>query len=159
MEVRMPSFLEKMKSGAERATFEADRLRRLTQAKSALKALEEDLEKQTIAIGQQVLALYDEGCLTQPELLTSCSAIDTLRQKINAQETEVERVQQENPATEPIVEQEWSSETPPLAPAGPQKAAVESMPGSICVKCHGPLAADARFCPECGTPVAQVQAA
>jgi len=149
----MPSFLDKVKSGAERATFEADRLRRLTQAKSALRALEGDLEQQVGALGQQALALYDAGSLTQPELVASCAPIDTLRQEIQGQMAEVERIQQERPASEPVAEQEQSPEAPALAPEGLQQAAIESPPGRICANCHSPLAAGTKFCPECGAEV------
>jgi hypothetical protein len=155
----MPSFLDKVKTGAERATFEADRLRRLNQAKSALRALEGDLEQQVGALGQQVLALYSAGRLTQPELVASCASIDTLRQKIEAQAAEVERIQQEKPASEPVAEQERSPEALALVPEGLQQAAVESPPGRICANCHSPLAAGARFCPECGAVATEAQAA
>jgi hypothetical protein len=146
----MPSFLDKVKTGAERASFEADRLRRLNQAKSALRALEGELEQQVEALGQQVLALYNAGRLAQPELVASCAPIDTLRQKIQDQAAEVERIQQEKPASEPVAEQERSPEAPALAPEGLQQAAIDSQPGRICANCHSPLPADTKFCPECG---------
>jgi hypothetical protein len=151
VEVRMPSFLDKVKTGAERATFEADRLRRLTQAKSALRALEGDLEQQVGALGQQVLALYDSGCLTQPELLASCAPIDVLRQQIQAQMAEVDRIQQEKPASEPDAEQDRSPEIPAPAPNSLPPGAIESLPGRTCANCHSPLPAGVKFCPECGT--------
>lgn len=140
----MPSFLDKVKSGAERATFEADRLRRVTQAKSALRTLEGELEQQVGALGQQALALYDAGSLTQLELVASCAPIDTLRQKIQDQLDEIERIQQEKPPSEPVVEQE---------PQEPQRAAIESPPAGTCPNC-GAQTGEAKFCPECGAKLA-----
>ena len=150
----MPSFLDKVKTGAERASFEADRLRRLTQAKSALRALEGDLEKQVGVLGQQVLALYDSGSLTQPELVASCAPIDTLRQQIQDQTAEVERIQQEKPASESETEQERSPEAPALVPSSLPQTAIESLPGRTCANCHNPLPDGVKFCPECGAGLA-----
>jgi membrane protease subunit (stomatin/prohibitin family) len=149
----MPSFLDKVKSGAERAAFEADRLRRLNQAKSALRALESDLEQQIGALGQQALALYDAGGLAQPELVASCAPIDTLRQNIKAQVDEVERIQQEKPPSEPVAEPEQSPEAPAPGSEGLQQQAAERAPVGVCPEC-GAKTGEAKFCPECGAKLA-----
>jgi hypothetical protein len=164
----MPGFFDKLKSGADKAAFEADRLRRQTQAQSALKALQRDLENQVQALGQQALALYDAGTLTQPELLALGPQIDNLRQQISTQEAEIERIRHEKPpeamgpaeeppAAAPVPErpptpvqaQARSEAEPP--PAAPVQAAAPGLRGHICPKCQIPLPADVRFCPECGS--------
>ena len=152
----MPGFLDKIKSGADKAAFEADRLRRVSQAQSALKALQHDLETQVAAIGQQVLALYDAGTLTQPELLALCPPIDSLRQRIAAQEAEVERIRQEKPpeAPAPVPEQPPAAPTP--APQQPPPAPAPALHGHICPQCRVQLPADVRFCPECGSKAVDV---
>jgi hypothetical protein len=152
----MPGFLDKLKSGAERAAFEADRLRRSTQAQSALRALQRDLEAQVAAIGKEVVALYDAGALTQPELLALCPRIDDLRGQIEAQEAEVERIRQEEPPADPDAEQE-----PPSEAVAPVETESDQIPSAapqsgLCPSCGSPLPADVRFCPECGTNVADV---
>jgi hypothetical protein len=146
----MPSFLDKMRSGAERAAFEADRLRRVNQAKSALRALERDLEGQVAGMGQQALALYDAGNLTQPELLASCGSIETLRQQIQEQAAEVERIRQEEP---PSSEEDRAAAAPAAASETPAQVPVAAVEGPTCANCHSPLPADARFCQECGARV------
>ncbi len=172
----MPGFFDKLKSGADKAAFEADRLRRQTQAQSALKGFQRDLETQVQALGQQALALYDAGTLTQPELLALGPQIDSLRQQIATQEAEIERIRHEKPP-----EAVAPAEEPPLPPpvpvpqrpptpapvqAGPvaePPPAVRSAPpttpelhGHICPKCQIPLPADVRFCPECGSKAVDV---
>ena len=137
----MPSFLDRMKSGAEKAAFEAERLVRVNQAKSVLRGLQRDLEAQVANMGQQALELHDTGRLTQPELLAVCASIEELRGKIQAQEAEVERIQQERPPSETGSEE--AQQPPAAAPAE-----------RTCPNCHSPLAADVRFCQECGTRVA-----
>jgi hypothetical protein len=144
----VPGFLDRMKSGAERAAFEADRLLRSSQAQSALRALQRDLQAQVAAMGKEVVALYDAGSLTQPELLALCPRIDDLRGQIEAQEAEVERISQEKPPTAPDEER-----VPPSEAVAPVQAAPAPDSG-VCLACGSPLPADVRFCPECGAKVA-----
>ena len=145
MEDKMPGFLDKLKSGADKAAFEADRLVRINQAQSALKAMQRELEAEVAALGQQALALYDAGTLTQSELLALGPKIDDVRQRIAAQEAEVERIRQEKP--------------PEAAPAQERPAATAEADvapeGRVCPNCQTPLSADVRFCPECGAKVAE----
>lgn len=169
----MPGFLDKIKSGADKAAFEADRLRRVSQAQSALRALQNELETQVAAIGQQVLALYDAGTLTQSELLALCPPIDSLREQIVAQGAEVERIRQEKPPEAPSAAAEQPAEArgpvaerppepptpvvehPPATPTPvPQRSPAPPPPalqGHICPQCQVQLRADVRFCPECGS--------
>lgn len=150
----MPSFLDRMRQSAEKAAFEAERLVRINQAKSVLRGLQRDLQTQVTTMGQQALELYDAGNLTQPELLATCGTIDELREKIEAQEAEVERIRQEEP---PSPEEEAAPE--PVAPeaavpeAAPEAVVPSPAPAQTCANCGSPLPADARFCQECGTPV------
>lgn len=130
----MPTIFDRIKEGADRAAFEADRLRRLQQAQSQLKALKRDVQQATDQLGAATLRLYDEGQLSRPELLQLCQEIDALREKVTAQEQEIERIRQEKPPEH-------------LAPA---------VYGHICPNCRIELPADARFCPRCGGPAADV---
>jgi peptidoglycan hydrolase CwlO-like protein len=158
----MPGFLDRLKSGADKAAFEADRMLRLNQAQSALKALERDLDKELTELGRKVLVLHDAGTLTQPELQESLAPIDELRQKLAAQRAEVERIRQEKP---PEAESEQPVEPPqPAAPprpvvgTGEEPAAEAPSPaaqGTVCPRCQTPLPPNVRFCPECGYKVGE----
>jgi RNA polymerase subunit RPABC4/transcription elongation factor Spt4 len=130
----MPTIFDRIKDGADRAAFEADRLRRLQQAQSPLKALKRDVQQATDQLGAATLRLYDEGQLSQPELQQLCQEIDALREKVTAREQEIERIRLERPPER-------------LAPA---------LYGHICPNCRIELPADARFCPRCGGPAADV---
>jgi hypothetical protein len=160
----MPGFFDKLKSGADKAAFEADRLLRVNQAQSALKALQRELETEVAELGQQAVALYENGTLTQPELLALCPKIDAKRQAIAAQEAEVERIRQEKPpeAGAPTPEQPPEAAAPaqkgpsqvvPTAPEQPPQAAGPTPQGRTCPNCGTSLPDDVRFCPECGTRV------
>jgi len=152
----MPSFLDKIKSGADKAAFEADRMRRVSQAQSALKSLQQELGAQTMALGQQALALGDAGTLTQPELLALLPSIGDLRQRIAAQEAEVERIRQEKPAEAPAPAPQEPAAAPIPVPQPPAAAPAPVLHGHICPQCKTELPADVRFCPECGSKAVDV---
>ena len=157
----MPGFLDKIKSGADKAAFEADRLVRVNQAQGAVRTAQRDLESETVALGREVMILYEAGTLAQPELLDMCRRIDGLRQQVATLEAEVERIRQEKAPLLPMpsdVEAAASmappaavTPEPPAAPLSPP--AVPAAQARACPKCGSPLRAGIRFCPECGTRV------
>jgi hypothetical protein len=147
----MPGFFDRVKSGAERAAFEADKMRRVSQAQGALKNTQRDLETKVAAWGQQVLALYDAGALTQAELLAAGPEIDALRQKITAQEAEIERIHEEKP---PVAEPA-APQAPAPVETEPPAVPVAAVKGRLCANCGSPLAPDTKFCMECGTRVTE----
>ena len=133
----MPGFFDKIKSGADKAAFEADRLRRVTVAQSALNKLKGELTTQTGAIGARAVELYDSGALAVPELQELCQQLDGLRQQVAAQEQEIERIREEK-----APEAAAAAPTPTAAPAG-----------RTCPNCHAEVAAGVKFCPNCGSKV------
>ena len=158
----MPGFFDKVRSGAEKAAFEADRLRKVNQAQGVLKGFQRELDATVAAWGPQVLALYDAGTLTQPELLATGPQIDELREKITAQEAEIVRIREERPPEpEPEV---VAPPAPPAFPDQPQQmddtARAEPLPagatatragGRFCGNCGAALPPGVKFCMECGT--------
>jgi len=164
----MPSFLNKLKSGADKAAFEAERLVRLNQAQAAVRTAQRELEAETAALGREALALYDGGVLVQPELLASCEKIEGLRQRVSELEAEVERIREEKPpeASEPARDAaaaEVPEQAPPPAQIPPAQPAATAAPepqpaapapqGRACPNCGNPLRPGVRFCPECGTRI------
>ena len=133
----MPGFFDKIKSGADKAAFEADRLRRVTQAQGALNKLKGELTTQVAAIGSRAVELYDGGALTQPELQELCQQMDGLRQQVADQENEIERIRQEK--------------APEAVAAAPAPTATPA--GRPCPNCHAEVAAGVKFCPNCGSKV------
>ncbi len=144
----MPGFLDKLKSGADKAAFEADRLVRLNQAQAAVRSAERDLEAATVALGREALALYDAGALSQPELLATCQRIDSLRQQVASLESGVERVRLEKAPDPSAPPGEAEDE-----PAASQTPAVPVSKTRSCPNCGNALRSGVRFCPECGARV------
>jgi RNA polymerase subunit RPABC4/transcription elongation factor Spt4 len=130
----MAGFFDRIREGAEKAAFEADRLRRLSQAQSELRALFRRLESDTAGLGRRMLQLHDDGALTQPELLEECTAIAPVRQEIEAKEYEIQRIREEKP------------------PEAPRAVAF----GHICPKCKIELPDKALFCHVCGSKAVDI---
>jgi hypothetical protein len=155
----MPGFLDRIKSGADKAAFEADRLVRLNQAQAAVRSAQRGLEAETGALGREVLALYGAGTLIQPELLPTCQKIDGLRQQVAALEAEVVRIREEQPpgvASEASAESAAEGRAPASAPTPPTPGPQPPAPvfgDAACPNCRRPLRPGVRFCPDCGTRV------
>lgn len=130
----MTEIFGRIRLGADKARFEAERLIRINQAQSVLKDLERQLQATTAAMGTQTLALYDAGKLTQPELVVTCQQIQSMRQRISAQMTEIERIRQEQPPEAPVA----------------------AHYGHICPVCQIQLPAGTGFCPRCGSQAVDI---
>jgi hypothetical protein len=164
----MPGFFDRVKSGMDKGRFEADRLIHVNQAQGVLKGLQRELDAVVAGWGPQVLALYDAGTLTQPELLAAGPQIEELRQKLAAQEAEIQRIREEKPPEpEPAPEPQIIAPPPPqvtafqpqqqeaAAPAEPVRADIPAIPvrGRFCANCGAALPDGVKFCMECGAKV------
>lgn len=168
----MDNFLGRIRSGAGKAAFEADKLRRVASVQSAINGLKKEVEKAYYQVGQVAYGLYGNGRITQPELQAACDQLAALQAKITAHEQEITAIRAEE-FVEPlatqsqastqygrvcpnghgaILEQDTFCQTcgakavyvpPPVLAAGT----------AVCPHCNAPLASDARFCAMCGQPV------
>ncbi len=167
----MSEFFERIRLGADKARFEAERLLRINQAQSVLKDLERQLEGVTAAMGSKVVALYDAGTLTQPELVESCQRIEAMRQRISAQTAEIERIRNEQPPEAPVAARSGrmcprcqiqlpvgTAFCPQCGSKAVDIAPPPVAPGVKCPTCGETIPAGARFCPTDGTPVEQATA-
>jgi len=126
----MNSFLDKMRSGAGKAAFEADKLRRVAGLQSDLRRLRSEMEEAMGSVGRVAFDLHQSGQVGPPQLRAVCEQAATVLAEIEAREAELDRVRNEQ-----FVESYATADEPAplLCPAG-----------------HGPLATGARFCPQCG---------
>jgi uncharacterized OB-fold protein len=129
----MSSVFDRIRSGAGRATFEADKLLRSNSVQSAIKSLKEEISQAFYRAGCVALDLYRSGRITQPELLEVCEHIAALQTQIAAREREIESIRGETYAA-------------PTPIPGPRSA---------CPNGHGELPPGAQFCPTCGAHAIQ----
>lgn len=165
----MSSIVDKFKSGAGKAAFEADKLRRLQSAQSAIKPLRADAERLFTEMGKLAYLAYSQGGLDRPELLTAGDRLAKIHSQIQEAEAEVDRIRAEE-FVEPLSSAITGSGM--ICPNGhgtllggasfcqtcgaagvrpaPPPAARPTMP---CRQCGNALDLNARFCANCGTPV------
>jgi predicted RNA-binding Zn-ribbon protein involved in translation (DUF1610 family) len=128
-------------SGIRQRMADADRKRRINRVQQELQDLRAREAQAINALSAQVLALFEAGTLTQPELISLCKGVDEIRQQVQDKEAELEQLQP----------------PPPPAAAGPAPAARAPQPDSAtrCPSCGVAVVAGADFCQSCGSPLAQ----
>ncbi len=118
-------------TGLRQRMAEADRRRKINAVKQQIQELQAK-EAQTInALSAQVLALFEAGSLTQPELLSLCRGVTEVRKQIEVKQAELAKL-----------------EPPVVAP-------VEGAAAAACPNCGVPVVAGAAFCQSCGTRLPQ----
>jgi uncharacterized OB-fold protein len=160
----MSSVFDRLRSGAGKAAFEADKLRRVTSVQSIVKSLKEEITQAFYRAGYVAFDTYRAGRITQPELLEACERIAALQAQIAAREREIEAIRNEAYA-EPTHGPRYGhvcpnghGDLPPGAqfcPVCGAQATYVPPPaaGAACRACGTALAPGARFCPKCGAPV------
>lgn len=128
----MNTFFDKMRSGAGKAAFEADRLRRITGVQSELRGLREEMNRALELVGRVAFDLHQRGQTGPPELRAACDAAVAVLAQISGKETELEAIRNEQYE---------------------EAAALYYTPAALlCPAGHGPLPGGARFCQHCGAP-------
>lgn len=150
-------------SGLRQRMAEADRNRKINQIKQQLRDLQSQEAQAISALSAQVLALYEAGSLTQPELISLCKGVDGVRSQIREQEEALKKVQPAQPERTPNVRCPHCG-TSVIAGAafcqtcgGELVPETKSVPVRFCVHCGSQLRDGARFCPACGQTIAQGQ--
>lgn len=158
-------------SGIRQRMADADRKRKISFAKQQLQELRSTEAQAINALSAQVLAMYEAGSLSQPELVSLCRGVDDIRAQIKEKEAEFAQLQPVSP--EPL------PPAPAKADAGTRcpSCGVAVVPGAafcqtcgtrlvqkespapvlFCVHCGAQLREGARFCPTCGQSVPESQ--
>jgi hypothetical protein len=158
-------------SGLRHRMAEADRRRKLNTIQQEIQELQGKEAQSINALSAQVLALYEAGSLTQPELISLCTRVDQIREQIEAKEAELASLEPAPPAAQPVESQPAVSQAPPQTacpscgvPVVTGAAFCQSCgatlskaeppaPVHFCVHCGAQLREGARFCPKCGQTV------
>ncbi|MBE2221285.1 MAG: zinc ribbon domain-containing protein [Anaerolineae bacterium] len=158
----MDNFFGKFRSGAGKAAFEADKLRRVTAVQNTVRSLKSNYEKGLYQVGKVAFSLHQDQQISQPALLEICERQAAVLAQITAREKEIEEIRAETFVEDMSFGQAQYGR---LCPNGhgaipPQDnycqkcgaKAIEVPPptGQQCTNCGASLAADARFCASCG---------
>lgn len=126
----MSSLVNRFKSSANKAAFEADKLRRVQITQLAIRPLRNEVGRLYSEMGELAYLLYTQEAISHPELCTIGERLAEVHAQISAAEAEVERIRAEEYIEPP------PNET--------------SKSGFTCPNGHGVLAEGTTFCQECG---------
>ena len=146
-------------SGLRQRMLEADRRRKINAVKGQIQELQAKEAQSISSLSAQVLALYEAGTLTQPELVSLCRGVNEIRKQIEAREAELARLE---PPPVPSPQPQAGPSCPNCGVAVVAGAAFCQTCGArlsapqppapvlYCVHCGAQLRPGARFCPKCG---------
>ncbi len=172
---------DSVQRGLEKATHEAARIAKAQRLRTTLEGLSKQIETQQDAIVGTAMELFQNGQLTQNELLILCQALHTSQQQFVQTQSELKLIQNQSNAgnagtqvaqpnataayTQPPY-QPYDNTMPSLVPPPPPGvepltvSSLETMrmaPSAIeqthCSTCQAPLIPGNAFCHNCGAPV------
>lgn len=159
----MSDFFNRIRTSAEKAAFEADKIRRVQAIQIKIRSVKQETEKSISQVGQAAYALYQQGEVTQPELKAACDKLADLFERISAFEDEIAAVRAEvfvDTAASPQYGRLCPNGHGPIPPpnnfcqtCGAKAIEVPPPSGAMCPHCQAALLPDAAFCASCGQAV------
>lgn len=122
----MDDFLGKLKSGADKLAFEAEKLGKQAEAKADVESLRFSLQSKYAELGRLVYQQRSGGAASEPAVDALCKEIGEMEAKVAARNEELKAISNE-------------------AYAEPAAAAAK-----FCASCGKELTKEAKFCPNCG---------
>jgi hypothetical protein len=150
----MSDFFGKLKSGAGKVAFEADKMNRLNHAKGDLEKIKSQIQAQYSKLGEMYYTQRTTMGVTGPAYDEICQAVADLEHQAAAKNDDIQRISAEvyaqpgaQPAAAPV-----QTAVPAPAPYTPPPAPVAPAATSkFCPNCGKEMPLAAKFCPDCGT--------
>ncbi|MDR3576893.1 MAG: zinc ribbon domain-containing protein [Anaerolineaceae bacterium] len=160
----MSDFFGKLKSGAGKVTFEADKMTRLNRAKGDLEKAKGQIQAQYTKLGEMYYTQRASLGVSGPAYDEICQAIVNLEQQVASKNDEIQRINAEvytapgAPAPQPAFVQPAAYTPPPapadyVPPAAPVAAPADAAATKFCTNCGKEMPVATKFCPDCGTKV------
>jgi uncharacterized protein YjbJ (UPF0337 family) len=157
----MSDFFGKIKSGAGKVTFEADKLNRLNRAKGDLDKIKTQIQAQYGKLGELYYTQRASQGVSGPAYDQICQAIADLERQAEYKNEEIQRINAEAfPAQGAITQPVTGAVQSPAAQLPPQyvppaatvpSTAPLTAATKFCTNCGNEMAVDVKFCPNCGT--------
>jgi septal ring factor EnvC (AmiA/AmiB activator) len=159
----MPDLFGKLKGGAEKVAFEADKMARLNRARGEVDQVKRQIESLYTKLGEMYYQQYAHPSPDSPAYDEICQNIAGLESKLNEKQAEVQRINAEAfgaqggqpaaPAPEVAAEAPAAAATAAADVASPMPP--ESAPQArFCPNCGQELGAAVKFCTNCGAKLA-----
>jgi hypothetical protein len=148
----MSDFFGKLKSGAGKVAFDADKMNRVNKAKGEISKFKQQIEALYMKLGEITYHQFVSPGEAAPDITEICQNITELSRQIEAKNADIVRINAEvyNPAGAPAVQQAPAPVTPAPAPTNTAPAA-PSASTKFCPNCGKEMAMAVKFCPDCGT--------
>jgi len=155
----MSDFFGKLKSGAEKVAFEAEKMNRLNRTKGELEKIKNQIQAQYSKLGEMYYSQRQTTGVTGPGYDEICQAIQEFEQQAQAKNEDIQRINAEvftpqgaqptpQPAPSPV--QATPAADPAIQQAAPTPATATT---KFCPNCGKELAMEIKFCTNCGTKV------
>jgi len=146
----MSDIFGKLKSGAGKVAFEADKMARVNRIQGEISNLKKQIDSQYMRLGDSTYRSTVNNEPASPEVPEICQTITGLMQQITEHMEEVKRVQGEQfaqsaPAPQPAASSTYQPSYGQAPPPPPP-----SQGGKFCPSCGKQSPGGVRFCPECG---------
>ena len=151
----MSDFFGRLKSGANKVAFEADKMARTNKAQGEAEKFKAQINNQLAKLGEMVYQKYSKQEVVDPDFAEVCQAIANLQQQVTAKNEEIAKIKAETfgaTAAAPAPAAEAAPEAAPVAPTAP--VALAQPEAKHCPNCGKPVDAGEKFCKECGTKLA-----
>jgi cell division septum initiation protein DivIVA len=157
----MSDFFGKLKSGAEKVAFEAEKMNRLNRAKGELEKLNNQVQAQYAKLGEMYYNQRESTGVTGPAYDDLCQAIAELEKQVNAKDEDIQRINAEvyspqgaQPQPQPVPAPEPTPTAPLPAPTTPSPQPTPPVSAAkFCPNCGAQIPPETKFCPECGTKI------
>jgi hypothetical protein len=153
----MPDLFGKLKGGAEKVAFEADKMARLNRARGEVDQVKHQIESQYTKLGEMYYQQYAHPAAESPAYDVICQDIAGLESKLDEKQAEVQRINAEsyNPqGGQPVVPGAVVAaevSAPDSAANQPPEAAPQQR---FCPNCGQELTSAVKFCTNCGAKLA-----
>jgi len=163
----MADFFGKLKSGAGKMAFEADKMAKVNRAQGELSKLKQQVEGLYAKLGEVTYQQYVNPGTETPDIAGMCQNITELHRQIGLKNEEIQRINTDiySPQGAPA-----ASSAPPVQVQAPHEpvfptpvqtpASSEATPAGataqtkFCPNCGKEMALSVKFCPDCGTKTA-----
>jgi DNA-binding transcriptional MocR family regulator len=157
----MSDFFGKIKSGAGKVAFEADKMNRLNRAKGDLEKIKNQIQAQYLKLGEMYYSQRATVAVTGPAYDEICQAIGDLEQQVESKNGDLQRINAEiyaqqgtQPTPQPVPgPAQYPSEPAPTQSAPPPEPSQDAVTTKFCPNCGKAIPVSVKFCPDCGTAV------
>jgi zinc-ribbon domain len=146
----MPDFFSKLKSGANKVAFEADKMARTNRAQGEAEKLKAQINSQYLKLGEAVYEKFSKQEAIDPALVEACQTIAQIQQQVGLKNEEIAKIKAEVFSDTPAAPA--PAQTPAAPEAAPDTPAPQAQPeAKFCPNCGKAVEADEKFCKDCGT--------